>query len=106
MDADPKSRGELTGKIYKRMMRFLDEEGADVKPIDVVRWWSFWETVVPSDLNPGRMFWAALVTTVRMMDDAEKTAALFQELEGWLTGDDYVSVEIVQLDDDSDPPWD
>jgi len=103
MDANPKSRGELTGKIYKRMMRYLDEEGADVKPIDVVRWWAFWEAVVPSDLNPGRMFWAALVTTVRLSDNAEQTAALFHELEGWLTGDDYTSVEIVHLDDDPEP---
>jgi len=103
MGIGPKSRGELTGKIYKRMMQFLDGEGADVKPIDVVRWWSFWESVVPTDLNPGRMFWAALVTTVRMADDAEQTKALFQELEGWLTGDDFVSVEIVHLDDDPKP---
>jgi hypothetical protein len=106
MDANPTSRGELTGKIYKRMMRFLDEEGADVRPIDVVRWWSFWEAVVPGDLNPGRLFWTSLVTTVRLLDNPEKTAAMFRELEGWLMGDDHVSVEIVQLNDDSDPPWD
>jgi hypothetical protein len=103
MDADLKGRGELTGKIYGRMLRFLDEQGKEVRPIDVVRWWAFWEKVVPSDLNPGRMFWAALVTTVRLLDDAEKTKALFNELEGWLTGQDFVSVEIVHLDDDPKP---
>jgi hypothetical protein len=72
----------------------------------VVRWWSFWEAVVPGDLNPGRLFWTSLVTTVRLLDNPEKTAAMFRELEGWLMGDDHVSVEIVQLNDDSDPPWD
>jgi len=105
MDIGPKSRGDLTAKIYKRMLQFLDEQGKEVRPVDVVRWWAFWEQVVPSDLNPGRMFWAALVTTVRLLDDAEKTKALFNELEGWLTGQDFVSVEIVHLDDDPGPPW-
>jgi hypothetical protein len=100
MNIDPKRRGPLTGKIYKRMMQFLDEEGREVKPIDVVRWWSFWEAAVPPDLNPGRMFWAALVTTVRMRDDAKESTALFGALESWLAGNDYMSVEIVELGDE------
>jgi len=97
MNIDPTRRGRLTGEIYKRMMQFLDEESQEVRPIDVVRWWSFWEAAVPSDINPGRMFWAALVTTVRMRDDSKESMALFGALEGWLAGDDYTSVEIVEL---------
>ena len=103
MESHQVRRGVLTGRIYGRMLQFLEETGGEVRPVDVVRWWSFWESVVPTDINPGRFFWASLVATTRMRKDQDRLVALFQELEGWLLGEDYTTVEIVHLDDDPKP---
>jgi len=103
MSADSGYQGELSGKIYLRMLRFLDEGKGDVRPVDIVRWWAFWEKACPPDILCGRLFWLSLVVSTRLEGDPEDFERLAGELIDWLTGGDETHVEIIKLDDPPPP---
>lgn len=100
MGTDSERAGVLAGKIYRRMMAYLDENNPDVKPTDVMRWWAFWEAASKDVFDPGRFFWVSLVATVRLQDDPAQAESLLSELASWILGKTETHVEIVQLDDD------